>query len=55
MRSTRIHTQPSQPTQWSFCLGMFARMVDLSNSLGAKLGNPKPEFASEPHYKEAGR
>jgi hypothetical protein len=52
MRSTRIHTKQSQPTQWSFCLGMFARIGGLFDS---NPGTHKPERMGESLDKEAGR
>ena len=52
MRSPSIHTNQSQPTQWSFCLGMFARIGGLFDS---NAGNHKPERTGESLDKEAGR
>ena len=52
MRPTRVPTKHFQPTQWSLCFGMFARIGGLFDS---NPGNHKPERMGESLDKEAGR
>jgi hypothetical protein len=54
--SSTIHTNQSQPTQWSpgmcVCMGDIA---EIRYSLDGGTGSPKPGFESKALTKEAGR